>query len=156
MHLTSLLLPMFLLASPADTPPAAAAAVAADVHPITKISSVMILVKDQEEALQWYTQKLGFEKKSDQTYAPGKRFVSVAPPGQADPEIVLAKAPPGGEALIGKETTWVFEAADCRKAYAALKARGVVFRSEPADMPWGTQALFEDLYGNRFTLISYH
>lgn len=123
---------------------------------ITKVSSVMLLVKDQEEALRWYTEKLGFEKRTDQSYGQGQRWLTVAPPGQPSPEIVLEKATPAQAKLIGKENPWVFETPDCRKAYEAMKAKGVVFDSAPQALPWGVQATFRDLYGNHFTLISEH
>jgi predicted enzyme related to lactoylglutathione lyase len=124
-------------------------------EPITRLSSVMILVADQEEALRWYTEKLGFAKKVDETYGEGMRWLTVAPKGEGAVEIVLEKAPAGKADQVGKSTAWVFETGDCRKAYEVLHARGVKFVSPPQDLPWGVQAVFKDLYGNTFTLISY-
>lgn len=126
----------------------------AAAQPITKLSSVMILVADQEAALQWYTTKLGFEKKVDEPYGEGQRWLTVVPKSGASPEIVLEKASGGMAAQVGKGTAWVFETDDCRKAYETLSGRGVEFVSKPQAMPWGVQAVFKDLYGNLFTLIS--
>jgi glyoxalase/bleomycin resistance protein/dioxygenase superfamily protein len=56
-------------------------------------------------------------------------------------------------AQVGLGTTWVVETDDCRKEHAALAARGIKFRDEPKDMPWGVSAVFEDLYGNPYNLL---
>jgi predicted enzyme related to lactoylglutathione lyase len=132
---------------------AAAQAVAEDA-PITGISSVMIMVKDQDEALQWYTEKLGFEKKSDEKTG-DFRWLTVTPKGKETPEIVLQKAVKGQEDRVGKGTAWVFATDDCKKAYETLKARGVVFTRPPTQQFYGMQAVFKDLYGNQFFLVSY-
>lgn len=134
---------------------APAGAEEATVEPIARLSSVMILVADQDEALRWYTEKLGLAKKVDETYGEGMRWLTVAPKGEGAVEIVLEKAPAGKADQVGKSTAWVFETTDCRRAYETLDARGVKFVTPPQDMPWGVQAVFQDLYGNTFTLISY-
>lgn len=123
---------------------------------------VTILVRDQDEALQFYTETLGLEKRSDMTFGPGYRWLTVAPIGQRDLEIVLQKPEPAmhGEQgaadmlrSVGHGTTWVFATEDCRAEYEALRARGVKFQSSPADQPYGVEAVFEDLYGNSFSLL---
>ncbi|HXO42856.1 MAG TPA: VOC family protein [Thermoanaerobaculia bacterium] len=123
---------------------------------ISRLQSVVLLVADQDKALLWYTEKLGFEKKVDQQFGPGQRWLTVVPKGQSSPEIVLQKAAPGHEGEVGKSLEWVFETADCRKAYAELQGRGVKFAGPPDVQSWGVQARFEDLYGNHFVLISAH
>jgi predicted enzyme related to lactoylglutathione lyase len=123
---------------------------------ISRLQSVVLLVADQDKALQWYTEKLGFEKKVDQKFGPDQRWLTVVPKGQSSPEIVLQKAASGQEGQVGKSLEWVFETPDCRKAYATLQARGVKFAGPPDVQPWGVQARFEDLYGNRFMLVSAH
>jgi predicted enzyme related to lactoylglutathione lyase len=127
-----------------------------------KIGMVTILVRDYDEALKFYTERLGFEKKMDEKFGPGARWLSVALPGQ-DLQIVLQKPEPSmhGEArakkmfdLIGQSPTWVISTDDCRKTYEVLKARGVNFSDPPKEQPWGTQAVFQDLYGNSFALVN--
>ena len=129
---------------------------------ITRLAHVTILVRDQEEALGWYTEKLGFEKRSDATFGPGARWLTVAPKGQKELEIVLRKPDPAlhGEkraetlmARIGQATTWVLDTDDCHKTYETLRSRGVKFLGPPHEESYGIVALFEDLYGNVFDLI---
>lgn len=126
---------------------------AAPAPGITHLEAVL-LVSDQDAALQWYVDKLGFEKKVDQPMGPGQRWLTIVPKGQTEPEIILQKAAAGQEGQVGKSLGWVFETADCKKAYEVLSARGVKFAGPPDVRPWGTQARFEDLYGNHFTLVS--
>jgi predicted enzyme related to lactoylglutathione lyase len=128
--------------------------------PIARVAQVTIVVRDQDEALKFYVDKLGFEKREDQTI--GRfRWLTVALPGQRDLAIVLEK--PSGEmgearqkqlaAQIGQAPAWVFETADVKAAYETLKARGVEFVSPPQKLPYGTQAVMRDLYGNSFALV---
>lgn len=129
---------------------------------IRQLGRVTILVRDQDEALAFYVEKLGLEKRADQTFGPGMRWLTVAPKGQKEVEIVLQKPMPAlqGEAgartmvgRIGQGTTWVFFTDDCRAEYELLRSRGVHFSSPPKDQPYGLEALFEDLYGNNFSLL---
>ena len=129
---------------------------------INRLSVVSIFVRDQDEALRFYTEKLGLEKRADTTFGPGMRWLTVAPKGQRTPEIALAKpdAVLHGEERtrvllerIGSGTTWVFDTDDCRKAYRILLARGVTFINPPTEQVYGTEAIFEDLYGNIFSLL---
>ncbi|GAV22257.1 glyoxalase [Carboxydothermus pertinax] len=121
-----------------------------------KLSHVTIFVRDQEEALAWYTDKLGFVKKEDNTFGPGMRWLTVSPPNQ-EIEFVLYK--PFGEGaeeqlkLVGKNGTWVLLTSDCRKTCEELQARGVEVISPPQEVPWGVSALFKDLYGNVYNLV---
>jgi len=130
---------------------------------ITKLSIVTILVRDQDEALKWYTEKLGFEKRDDNSATvPGYRWLTVAPKGQKELMIVLSK-PRSEEAMqqVGgqpgpkgnPEATWVFETDDCRKTWEELKGKGVRVLGEPVERPYGVEAGFEDLYGNVFWMI---
>jgi predicted enzyme related to lactoylglutathione lyase len=116
------------------------------------LSAVTILVRDQEEALRYYTETLGLEKRSDATSG-SMRWLTVAPKGQAHPEIVLLKAEHNRAAQVGKGTTWVFDTTDCRRTYEMLRKRGVKFVVPPSVTPWGVQAIFEDLYGNAYALL---
>lgn len=129
---------------------------------ITRLAHVTVIVRDQDEALRFYTEKLGLEKRADMAFADGgMRWLTVAPQGQTEVEIVLFT--PGSwqdeeatKALLGRVgqgTTWVFNADDCQKEYETLSARGVKFVSPPQERPYGIEALFEDLYGNGFSLL---
>lgn len=122
---------------------------------LTKLSIVTILVRDQDEALQFYTEKLGLEKKDDIPFG-DDRWLTVAAPQQKDLEIFLGKADSFGMNLmdhVGQAPSWAFNTDNCRETYETLKARGVKFISEPEQKPWGIQAVFEDLYGNKFSIV---
>jgi catechol 2,3-dioxygenase-like lactoylglutathione lyase family enzyme len=122
---------------------------------IEKLSLVTIVVKSQEAALEFYTKTLGLEKRTDMAPPGAPRWVTVAPKGQ-DIEISLWEAGSRTEGVPpshlhpGNGTSWNFQVADCRRAYAVLKARGVKFRSEPVEYPWAIAAAFTDPDGNSF------
>ncbi len=122
---------------------------------ITKLSHVTIIVPDQDEALSWYTEKLGFEKRvDDATTLPGYRWLTIAPKGQQDLEIALFQARDERErGWVGQGTLWVLETDDCRAACAELAARGVTILNQPEQMPWGVSAIIQDLYGNPYNLL---
>jgi hypothetical protein len=116
---------------------------------IDRVSTVTIAVADQDEALVWYTEKLGFEKKMDVRSAQF-RWLTVAPPQQVDVEFLLASWFPD---RIGKNATWVLSTRDCQGGYEELRSRGVEFSQKPEIRPWGIEALFHDLYGNKYALV---
>lgn len=116
---------------------------------ISRIKAVTIAVNNQEEALSWFTEKLGFVKKSD-IPVPGFRWVTVAPAGQEDVEFLLASWFPD---LVGKNATCVLHTSDCNATYTMLADRGVEFSQEPKLRPYGTEAVFQDLHGNRYALL---
>lgn len=127
-----------------------------------RLSVVSVFVRDQDEALRFYTEKLGLEKRADRTYGPGMRWLTVAPKGQKTPEIALARPDVtlhGEEqanallAYIGRGTIWIFDIEDCRETYRTLLARGVTFLCPPTEQSYGIEAIFEDLYGNIFSLL---
>jgi predicted enzyme related to lactoylglutathione lyase len=123
---------------------------------LTKLAVVTILVRDQDEALRFYTEKLGLEKLDDMSFGEGNRWLTVTTPKQKDVQIFLQKADSFGVDLmehVGRSTTWAFNTDDCRTTYETLKSRGVKFLSEPTEQPWGIQAVFEDLYGNKFSVV---
>jgi predicted enzyme related to lactoylglutathione lyase len=128
----------------------------------THIAVIPVMVADQEEALAFYTEKLGLEKRTDMVFAPGLRLLTVATKGQKKPEIALTKPKESrqGEAqsdalpaLHDRTAAWIFTTDDCYKAYETLLARGVKFVSAPVQQFYGTEALFEDPYGNVFMLL---
>jgi catechol 2,3-dioxygenase-like lactoylglutathione lyase family enzyme len=120
---------------------------------IVRVAVVTILVADQEDALAFYTEKLGFQKHSDEWFGEALRWLTVAPPGQ--PELQIYLALPFSEdqqACVGKNPTWSFATDDCQEDYERMKAAGVVFTQPPIARPWGVEAVFRDLYGNTFSL----
>ena len=123
--------------------------------PITHVQVVSVYVRDQDKALDFYTNTLGFEKVNDEDMGGGLRWVEVVPPG-AQTHIVLASGygHPNWESLIGGPTTLVFEADDIQGTYEDLKDKGVRFTEAPTMQPWGMmQALFEDPEGNGYVLV---
>ena len=127
---------------------------------IQRLARVTIYVRDQAEALAFYVDKLGLEKRADVMLGQ-MRWLTVAPPDQREVEIVLQQ--PGDwlsaaeraerEARIGQSTTWVFFTDDCRLDHEIFAGRGVRFTSPPTEQPYGIEAIFEDPYGNTFSLL---
>jgi catechol 2,3-dioxygenase-like lactoylglutathione lyase family enzyme len=116
-------------------------------------------VRDYDEALAFYCNKLRFTLVED-TYQPGqdKRWVVVAPPGSSGTTLLLARATtPAQVAAIGNQTggrVFLFlETDDFWRDYNALRATGVRFVREPKQAPYGSVAVFEDLYGNLWDLV---
>jgi catechol 2,3-dioxygenase-like lactoylglutathione lyase family enzyme len=116
---------------------------------IDRFACITVAVKDQEEALAWFTEKLGFVKRVDQP-GPGMRFLTVSPQRQPDLQVILASWFPE---KIGKNPTAVLYTDDCRKTYEELAARGVEFSESPQPRPFGLQAVFKDLLGNSYALV---
>lgn len=121
-----------------------------------------MLVRDFDEALRFYTGVLGLEKRQDQMLPGGGRWITVAPFGAKGTEICLQRPDPawygeeGARQLldrVGQGTTWVFATKDCDFAHRELSSRGVHFDSPPTKEPYGVEAVFLDLYGNRFSLL---
>jgi predicted enzyme related to lactoylglutathione lyase len=131
-----------------------------------KLSAAQVWVHDQDEALAFYTEKLGMEVQTDVTVAEmgDFRWLTVAPPGQPDVAIVLMAIP--GEPVFDTETAEQVKVLmakgvtggiflttdDCRATYEQLEARGVEFTDEPQEMPYGIDAGFRDPSGNAFRL----
>jgi uncharacterized glyoxalase superfamily protein PhnB len=117
------------------------------------------MVGDQDEALAWYTEKLGFEKRGDTTFGDW-RWVTVGAPGQPDFEISLidpSVRPDLADDIRsmmarGGLNGIIIQTDDCRAAYRELKARGVEFTSEPEDVFYGVDCGFRDPFGNGFRL----
>lgn len=125
------------------------------------LAHVALVVRDYDEAIAWFTEKLGFELIADQ-YQPeqDKRWVLVAPAGSAGTSLLLARAAtPEQEAFIGNQAggrVFLFLATDdFARDHAAMTAKSVRFLREPKSEPYGTVAVFEDLYGNCWDLIEF-
>jgi uncharacterized glyoxalase superfamily protein PhnB len=131
-----------------------------------RIASAQLWVHDQEEALAFYTDKVGMEIKSDVTIPElgDFRWLTVGPPGQDDVAIVLMAIP--GPPVFEAETVAQIEAVmakgvaatvfltseDCRADFEELKGRGVEFVEEPEERPYGIDAGFRDPSGNHLRL----
>jgi catechol 2,3-dioxygenase-like lactoylglutathione lyase family enzyme len=134
---------------------------------ITRLSHATIYVLDQEEAMKFYRDKLGFEVRTDMKMDNGFRWLTVGPKTQPDLEIILLglkESPMFPEEKVaqlrqlvasGSMSAGVFEVDDCRKTYAELKAKGVEFLSEPAERFYGIECLMKDNSGNWFSVCQH-
>lgn len=122
------------------------------------IMHVALVVREYDEAIAFYTEKLGFTLVED-TYQPeqNKRWVVVAPPGGGATLLLARAATPEQAAFIGNQAggrVFLFlQTDDFWRDYQAMRAQGVRFVREPKQAPYGTVAVFEDLYGNRWDLV---
>jgi catechol 2,3-dioxygenase-like lactoylglutathione lyase family enzyme len=117
-----------------------------------------LVVKDYDEAISFFIERLGFELRSDKALSETKRWVVVAPAGGGDAGILLAKATSERQAAsIGEQSggrVFLFlETDDFERDYRDYCARGVRFVEGPRVEAYGSVAVFEDLYGNRWDLI---
>jgi len=131
-----------------------------------RIANAQLWVHDQNEALDFYTNKLGWEVRADVTLAElgDFRWLTVGPPGQEDFAVVLMAIP--GAPVMDAETgervrelmgkgfagTVFLSTDDCQASYEELKARGVEFTEEPEERPYGIDSGFRDPSGNSFRL----
>lgn len=123
------------------------------------IVHVALVVRDYDEAIRWFTEKLDFVLVED-TYIPeqDKRWVLVRPPGGTGADLLLARPSNTTQsAFIGNQTggrvTFFLRTDDFWRDYRAMTARGVEFVREPMDASYGTVAVFRDLYGNLWDLV---
>jgi catechol 2,3-dioxygenase-like lactoylglutathione lyase family enzyme len=123
---------------------------------ITRIHSATVLVRDQDAALDFYVNKLGFEKLSDDAYGENSRWVTVAPPGAATALALTRPEDMGmdpGVEFGGRGIGISLIADDIDATYQQLSERGVQFTAPPERMPWGSKATwFSDPDGNSFFL----
>jgi uncharacterized glyoxalase superfamily protein PhnB len=133
---------------------------------VIRIATAQVWVHDQDEALAFYTEKLGFEVRADVTLPEmgNFRWLTVGPVGQEDMAVVLMAIPglpvmdietaEQVRTLMGKGFTGTvfLTTDDCRTAYDELKGRGVEFTEGPEERPYGIDAGFRDPSGNSFRL----
>ena len=131
-----------------------------------KLSTAQLWVHDQDEALEFYTKKLGMEVRSDVTMPElgDFRWLTVGPPGQPDIAIVLMAipGPPVMDAETGEQVRSLMSKGfagavflttdDCRASVEELRRRGVEFTEEPEERPYGIDSGFRDPSGNSFRL----
>ena len=134
---------------------------------LKQLTAVNVWVHDQDDALQFYTEKLGLELRDDVTVPElgNFRWLTVGVPGQKDVVITLMAVP--GPPVFEEETReqllslvakgvaggLFFQTDDCRATYEELKARGVEFSQEPTEQPYGIDAGFRDVSGNHMRMI---
>ena len=125
---------------------------------IAGVGTITVQVTDQDKALEFYTKKLGFEKRADQLMGPAQRWIEVAPVG-AQTRILLYKATrgaPGADSLeaakasIGKATGMVLDTNDILSTFEKLKSKGVTILDEPKKQPYGWWGVFADQDGNSY------
>jgi catechol 2,3-dioxygenase-like lactoylglutathione lyase family enzyme len=123
------------------------------------IVHIALVVRDYDEAIEFYTKKLGFSLVED-VYQPeqDKRWVVVAPPGSNGPSLLLARAStPEQGRFVGNQTggrVFLFLGTDdFWRDHARLTSLGITFVREPKNEPYGTVAVFKDLYGNLWDLL---
>lgn len=130
---------------------------------ITNISLITLWVSDQDAAREFYTEKLGFEPKSDIMLGEGFRWVSIQHPAQPELEVTLMVPGPPldgemSEAIrrsLAKGTMSGFGLStdDCQKTYDELTAQGVESTQPPSERPYGVEAVLRDNSGNWFVLV---
>ena len=126
-----------------------------------RIAHVALVVRDYDEAIAWFTRKLGFRLVEDTTLSETKRWVLVAPPGDGATSLLLARgANANQQAAIGNQTGgrvgFFLQTDDFHRDHRAFLARGVEFIESPREEDYGTVAVFRDLCGNKWDLIQYH
>jgi catechol 2,3-dioxygenase-like lactoylglutathione lyase family enzyme len=122
------------------------------------IGALALVVRDYDEAIAFYRDRLGFALVEDTPLGPDKRWVLMAPPGAAETRLLLARAAtPEQASRIGDQTggrVFLFlHTDDFARDHARLQAAGVHFCEAPRHELYGTVAVFEDLYGNRWDLL---
>ena len=123
-----------------------------------KIGYIALVVRDYDEAIAFYTTKLKFHLIEDRDLGNGKRWVRVRPPGSTGTDLLLARAVnPEQASRIGNQTggrVFLFlHTDDFWRDYREFTARGVKFCRQPSEESYGTVAVFEDLYGNKWDLL---
>ena len=127
-------------------------------RPHRRLSAIAVVVRDYDEAIRYYCDVLGFSLIEDTTLSDDKRWVLVAPTAESETRLLLAKAAsPAQAAAVGRQAggrVFLFlETDDFARDHLAMLARGVAFTETPRQEVYGTVAVFEDLYGNRWDLI---
>ncbi|ASM51360.1 hypothetical protein PESP_a3564 [Pseudoalteromonas espejiana DSM 9414] len=122
------------------------------------IGSIALVVKDYDEAIEFYTKKLSFELVEDTDLGEGKRWVLITPPNSNGTHILLAQATePEQLDAVGNQAggrVWLFlNTNDFWRDHEKMLNNGVIFHEKPRIEPYGTVAVFEDLYGNKWDLI---
>jgi catechol 2,3-dioxygenase-like lactoylglutathione lyase family enzyme len=122
------------------------------------LAHIALVVRDYDEAIAFYTEKLCFRLIEDTRLSDSKRWVIVAPPGSSGCSLLLARAASNEQvSCIGRQTggrVFLFlHTDDFQRDYNTMRKKGIRFTREPQQEAYGTVAVFEDLYGNLWDLI---
>ncbi len=121
------------------------------------LACVTLIVRDYDEAIAFFTGPMGFRLLEDSRLAGGKRWVVVAPGAQGTSLLLARAATPAQERAVGNQMAgrigFFLHTDDFGPAYERLRSRGVEFIESPRVEPYGTVAVFLDLYGNRWDLV---
>jgi len=122
---------------------------------IQRISHLTIYVKNQQEALDWYVQTLGFEVRIDnENLVDGLRWLTIGPAGNPDTQFVLMPARSAEDrSRIGNNLMTVLQTDDCFSEMKRLAEAGVEIVDLPTRVPWGISGIIRDLYGNPYNLV---
>jgi catechol 2,3-dioxygenase-like lactoylglutathione lyase family enzyme len=122
-----------------------------------RLSLTALLVRDYDEAIAFYVGKVGFTLTADTDQGGGKRWVVVTPPGGQTGLLLARAVAPEQAARVGDQgggrVMLFLETDDFARDHARMQAAGVRFAEAPRHEPYGSVAVFEDLYGNRWDLI---
>jgi catechol 2,3-dioxygenase-like lactoylglutathione lyase family enzyme len=124
------------------------------------LACVTLVVRDYDEAIEYFTGRLGFRLLEDSPRAAQKRWVVVSPPGTGGAALLLARAAtPEQERSVGNQAGgrvgFFLRTDDFPGTYERLRAKGVRFLEPPRSEPYGQVVVFEDLYGNRWDLLEW-
>lgn len=122
-----------------------------------EITAVALVVRDYDEAIDYFTRCLGFTVVEDTPLGAGKRWVVVRPSGGGTALLLARSATPEQSARVGDQTggrvSFFLRTDDFWRDYDAMQSRGVRFAEPPREETYGTVAVFVDLYGNRWDLV---
>lgn len=123
----------------------------------SRLALVTVVVRDYDEAIEWYCDRLGFTLAEDTPLSPEKRWVVVSPSGGGTGLLLARAATATQEAHVGGQTggrVFLFlHTDDFARDYSAMRTKGVRFAGEPREESYGRVVVFEDLYGNKWDLI---
>lgn len=125
-----------------------------------QITNVALVVKEYDEAIEFYTKKLSFELKEDTDLGQGKRWVVIAPPNSTGTNILLARASSEEQLnAVGNQTggrVFLFlQTNDFWRDYKDMQKNGVEFEEEPREEEYATVVVFKDLYGTKWDLLEF-
>lgn len=123
---------------------------------ISRVSHLTIYVEDQDEALSWYVDKLGFDVVMDNSeVVPELRWLTVSPAGNNATQFVLMPVRSDSDrSRVGTNLMTVLSTDDCVAETRRLEQLGVKIVDPPTEVPWGMSAIIRDLYGNPYNLVS--
>jgi predicted enzyme related to lactoylglutathione lyase len=117
---------------------------------IKHLKFASIATRDQDRAIKFWTENVGFKVATDQPMGPGQRWIELLISGATTKVVLFTQE--GDEDRIGRPFNGAFACDDVEHSYQQMKKRGVEFTQEPTKQPWGTYAIFKDPDGNSFVL----